>query len=286
MTAEGTLTWSTKSPLSCYAEMAGFLVSLPDGFTLSPDSDHTRLVVKKNRRGQTRWSVEPETVDLVRACARLMPDKAIAGMLNRTGQRTGRLNGWTQSRVRSFRSTHGIAVYVDGEWAERGEVTLPEVAKLLGLSPMTVLRQIRTGIIPAKQYGKGAPWVIKRRGVVQKRVTAGAELTLPGWVTALWRFQVRCEMDRCAGAAARRRGSNQGNTQNEKSLYHQSSIDFRCYLEMALFEPRPMSYWVVLAPVVAGTAALGEVGAGATVFVRAAVPAGTMLWRRTIRWPL
>jgi len=36
-----------------------------------------------------------------------------------------------------------------------------------------------------------------------------------------------------------RRGSNQGNTQNEKSLYHQSSIDFRCYLEMALFEPRP-----------------------------------------------
>jgi len=30
------------------------------------------------------------------------------------------------------------------------------------------------------------------------------------------------------------RGSAQGNTQNEKSLYHQSFIDFRCYLEMAL----------------------------------------------------
>ena len=37
----------------------------------------------------------------------------------------------------------------------------------------------------------------------------------------------------------RRRGSNQGNTQNEKSLYHQSSIDLRCYLELARFEPRP-----------------------------------------------
>jgi len=36
------------------------------------------------------------------------------------------------------------------------------------------------------------------------------------------------------------RGSNHGNTQNEKSLYHQSSIDFRCYLEMARFEPRPV----------------------------------------------
>jgi DNA invertase Pin-like site-specific DNA recombinase len=133
--------------------------------------DHTRLAVRKNRRGRTRWSVEPETVDLVRACARLMPDKAIAGMLNRTGQRTGRLNGWTQSRVRSFRNTHGIAAHVEGEWAARGEVTLPEAARLLGLSPMTVLRQIRVGLIPAEQYCKGAPWVIKRRDVENRLLT-------------------------------------------------------------------------------------------------------------------
>jgi hypothetical protein len=125
--------------------------------------DHTRLTVRKNRRGQTRWSVEPETIELIRACARLMPDKAIAGMLNRTGKRTGRLNGWTQSRVRGFRNTHGIAVYVTGEWAERDEVTLTEAARILNLSPMTVLRHIRAGIIPATQYCKGAPWVIKRR---------------------------------------------------------------------------------------------------------------------------
>ena len=130
--------------------------------------DHTRLEVRKNRRGRTRWSVEPETVDLVRACARLMPDKAIAGMFNRMGQRTGRLNGWTQSRVRSFRNTHGIAAYVDDEWAERGEVTLPEAARMLGLSPMTVLRHIRAGVIPAEQYCKGAPWVIKRRDVEER----------------------------------------------------------------------------------------------------------------------
>jgi len=39
-------------------------------------------------------------------------------------------------------------------------------------------------------------------------------------------------------SAIDRRGSNQGNTQNEKSLYHRSSINFRCYLGMALFEPR------------------------------------------------
>ena len=132
--------------------------------------DHTRLMVRKNRRGQTRWSVEPETVELIRACARLMPDKAIAGMLNRTGKRTGRSNGWTQSRVRGFRNTHGITVYRDGEWAERGEVTLPDAARMLNLSPLTVLRLIRGGVIPATQYCAGAPWVIKRRDIEDPHV--------------------------------------------------------------------------------------------------------------------
>ena len=67
--------------------------------------------------------------------------------------------------MRSFRNTHGIAVYVDGEWAERGEVTLTEAARMLNLNPLTVLRQIHAGIIPAEQYCKGAPWVIKRRSI-------------------------------------------------------------------------------------------------------------------------
>ena len=127
--------------------------------------DHTRLAVRKNRRGQTRWSVEAETADLIRECARLMPDKAIAGLLNRIGKRTGRLNGWTQSRVRSFRNTHAIAVYVDGERAERGEIALSEAAEMLNLSTLTTLRKIHAGVIPATQYCKGAPWVMKRRDI-------------------------------------------------------------------------------------------------------------------------
>ena len=142
--------------------------------------DHTRITVRKNRRGQTRWAVEPETTALIRTCARLMPDKAIAGMLNRTGKRTGRLNGWTQSRVRGFRNTHGIAVYVDGEWAERGEVTLTEAARILDLSPMTVLRRIRAGMIPAEQYCKGAPWVIKRRDIEGQHLVERVKMSRQG----------------------------------------------------------------------------------------------------------
>jgi hypothetical protein len=52
-----------------------------------------------------------------------------------------------------------FSVHTEGEWAERGEVTLIEAARMLNLSPITVLRQIRAGTIPAEQYCKGAPWV-------------------------------------------------------------------------------------------------------------------------------
>ncbi|ESZ19967.1 helix-turn-helix domain-containing protein [Mesorhizobium sp. L2C084A000] len=96
-------------------------------------------------------------VELIRACARLISDKAFAGLLNRAGKRTGQSNGWSQSSLRGLRNTHGIAVYKDGELAARGEVTLTEAARMLNLSSATVLRRIRAGIIPAEQYCKGAP---------------------------------------------------------------------------------------------------------------------------------
>ncbi len=127
--------------------------------------DHTALAVQKNRAGRHRWVVEPETEALIRDLARLMPDKAIASLLNRLGKKTGRLNGWTQSRVCSFRSKHDIAVYQVGERAARGELTLNEAADMLSLSPMTVVRMIRSGILPARQHCKGAPWVIRREDI-------------------------------------------------------------------------------------------------------------------------
>lgn len=44
--------------------------------------------------------------------------------------------------------------------AERGELTLEEASRRLGVSKMTVLRLIRDGAISARQVCKGAPWAI------------------------------------------------------------------------------------------------------------------------------
>jgi excisionase family DNA binding protein len=136
--------------------------------------DHTELRVKKNRTGQHRWSTDAQTEALIRVLARMMPDKAIAALLNRAGKRTGRQNGWTQARVCTFRNQHGIAVYRHGERAERGEVTLQEAAARLEVSPMSVLRLIRAGTLPAEQLCKGVPWVIKRTDVEKPEVARAA----------------------------------------------------------------------------------------------------------------
>lgn len=117
--------------------------------------------MKKNRAGQHRWSTDADVIDLVRVLARQMPDKAIASVLNRAGKTTGRGNGWTQSRVCSLRTHHGIETYREGERLARGEVTLDEAASTLSLSPSSVRRLITEGQLPAHQLCKGAPWIIR-----------------------------------------------------------------------------------------------------------------------------
>jgi hypothetical protein len=65
--------------------------------------------------------------------------------LNRSGKTTGHGNSWTEQRVRGFREHHDIANYCDGEWAERGEITLDAAAEIIGVCKMTALRMLRRG---------------------------------------------------------------------------------------------------------------------------------------------
>ena len=127
--------------------------------------DHTALKLKMNTAGKHRWTVPEDTLTLVRELARQMPDKQIARLLNRAGKPTGRGNGWTEVRVRSFRDYHEIMVYRPGEWAERGEITLEAAANIIGVTPMTALRMIRRGDFKGRQLCRGAPWVIKAEDV-------------------------------------------------------------------------------------------------------------------------
>jgi DNA invertase Pin-like site-specific DNA recombinase len=131
--------------------------------------DHTALKLKMSRAGKHRWTVPEDTLSLIRALARLMPDQQIARLLNRAGKPTGRGNGWTKARVCSFRNHYGIAVHREGEWAERGEITLEAAAQIMDVSVMTALRMIRRGIIQGRQLCRGAPWVIRAEDMAAYR---------------------------------------------------------------------------------------------------------------------
>jgi Recombinase/Recombinase zinc beta ribbon domain len=125
--------------------------------------DHTELQLKQrlNAAGRHNPRTPDDTIALMRELARLMPDRQIARLLNRIGTATGHGNAWTQQRVRSFRHHHEIAGYRDGEWAERGEITLEAAAKIVGVCNMTALRMLPRGDIKGRQVCPGAPWVIK-----------------------------------------------------------------------------------------------------------------------------
>jgi len=124
--------------------------------------DHTELRVEQrlNAAGRPNPRVPDDTIALMRELARLMPDRQIARLLNRIGVGTGHGHAWTQQRVCNFRYHHEIARYCDGEWAERGEITLEEAAKIVGVCNMTALRMLRRGDIKGRQVCPGAPWVI------------------------------------------------------------------------------------------------------------------------------
>src|SRR6202035_1357288 len=101
--------------------------------------DHTARQVKLRLNAASRhhWPSPEDTIALVRELARLMPDRQIARLLNRSGKPTGYGNGWTEQRGRGFRKRHTIEVYRDGEWAERGEITLDAAAQIIGVAKMT-----------------------------------------------------------------------------------------------------------------------------------------------------
>jgi hypothetical protein len=120
---------------------------------------HTELKIKQrlNAAGRPNPHMPHDTIALMSELARLMPDQQITRLLNRIGVETGYGNAWTQERVRGFRQHHGIARYREGEWAERGEISLEEAAEIVGVCKMTALRMLRRGDIKGRQVCRALP---------------------------------------------------------------------------------------------------------------------------------
>jgi excisionase family DNA binding protein len=127
--------------------------------------DHTQIDFPKIRSGRHRYVTDEGLVELVRMLARIEPDARIASILNRNQRRTAHQLTWTAKRVCSLRNNHAIPAYREGERQARREMSVSEVAIVLGVTPTTVLRLIRVQQLPATQACVGAPWILHREDV-------------------------------------------------------------------------------------------------------------------------
>lgn len=146
------------------------IVAMSEGETIRlvlhwEGGDHTQVEFPKIRSGRHRYVTDDDLVEIVRGLARIEPDVRIASILNRNRRHTSHGQSWTAKRVCSLRNNHGIPVYREGERQTRGEVSVSEVADVLGVTPTTVLRLIRQKQLPATQPCVGAPWILRRTDV-------------------------------------------------------------------------------------------------------------------------
>ena len=119
---------------------------------------HTKLNVKKNRRGEHSKCTDKSVVELVSQLARQHPDKVIAPLLNRLKLKTGAGNNWTRDRVKVLRNYNKIPAY-DGK-EQTDIIAIKGAAERLEICPQSVKKLIERRVISAKQVVPCAPWSI------------------------------------------------------------------------------------------------------------------------------
>ena len=111
-----------------------------------------------------------ELKSIIETLRKVQADGAIALVLNRAGLRTASGETWTRQRVQRYRKTAGISPYQAAVKATSGWLTQAETATRLAISPMSVHRLVRSGILPAEHPQQGLPMVISESNLALPEV--------------------------------------------------------------------------------------------------------------------
>jgi len=129
--------------------------------------DHTQVDFPRICSGQHRYVTDNDLVEIVRKLVRIESDARIASILNKNERRTAHGQSWTAKSLCALRNRHAIPVYSEGERQARGEMSVREVADVLGVTPTTIFRLIQLRQLPATQACVNAPWILRRVDVEQ-----------------------------------------------------------------------------------------------------------------------
>jgi predicted DNA-binding transcriptional regulator AlpA len=146
----------------------------------------TQLSMAMTKRGGHTRTTSEDTLALVRRLAAHYDDKTIALILSKQRRHTATGLGWTKTRVKSLRVSHGIPAYepettetVGTDQQDDCVVTVPKAAELLGVSKYTVYRWLREGFIVGEQLTPAAPWHVRIDQQLRDRIRPEAP---DGWL--------------------------------------------------------------------------------------------------------
>jgi hypothetical protein len=120
---------------------------------------HTELRGPRTSRRSKLSSSDMKAV--IETLRKVHSDSAISRALNRAGIHTSNGKTWTCDQVTRYRRRKGIRAFEANEKQTAGWLTQSETATRLEISPMSVHRLVRTGILPAEQPHVGLLMVIR-----------------------------------------------------------------------------------------------------------------------------
>lgn len=145
---------------------------------------HSKIVASKPTIAATRTS--GEALDIIRHLAARYGDDLIAGVLNRSGHRTGKGRRWSVSSVATARRRHSIK----GRRRTASDpdlLTLTRAAAYCGVSPCTVKKLVNAGLVRNHQTIPFAPWEIEKVDLDSERVhRALAHMRESGQLPSEW----------------------------------------------------------------------------------------------------
>jgi DNA invertase Pin-like site-specific DNA recombinase len=137
----------------------------------------TKLTMPMTKRGGHTRTTGEDTLGLVRRLAAHYDDHTIALILSKQRRRTATGLPWTKTRVKTLRISHQIPAYQAAEPETVGTsrhdaavVSVPEAARLLGVSKYTVYRWLREGFIVGQQLTPAAPWRVQVDQALRDRI--------------------------------------------------------------------------------------------------------------------
>ena len=119
---------------------------------------HTELRSARTQRSAKPSAAElPQVIDTLR---KVLTDAAMATTLNRHGIQTKGGDPWTATSIKRYRQKMNIPAFNSELKASSEWLTQAEAATRLQISPMSLHRLVRTGILPCEQPQRGLPMVI------------------------------------------------------------------------------------------------------------------------------